>query len=178
MKIIKPNPGILAGSIALLAALRVMMAPLPNIEPIMLFTIPAAIVLGPVAGFSLAFGSMVLADLMMGSLMTTAYTSVTYGTIGLFCGILGRMKKNWGRVSLTMLSFGMVLFYDLTTATFFALQFMIPVPVALINQIPFTILHSSSCVLVFLFAPSLLKAARAMQEFSPSKFLQDLRLYV
>lgn len=177
MKIIRPNPGILMASIGLLASLRVMMAPLPNIEPIMLFTIPLAIVLGPLAGFSLAFGSMVTADLMMGSLMATAYTSVTYGTIGLICGILGKLKKSWSRLELTTLSFGMILFYDLITATFFALQFMLPIPIALISQIPFTILHLSSSVLVFLFAPSLIKAAEAMKEFSPAKFLKDMRLY-
>lgn len=163
-------------TVALLASLRVMMAPLPNIEPIMLFTIPAALVLGPLAGFSLAFGSMVLADSMMGSFQATAYTSLAYGAVGIICGLLGKMKRNWNRWNLTVLSFGMILLYDMVTATFFAMQFMIPVPVALINQIPFTILHSSSCVLVFLFAPSLIKATKAAREFSLSRFVK--RLYV
>lgn len=163
-------------TVALLASLRVMMAPLPNIEPIMLFTIPAALVLGPLAGFSLAFGSMVLADSMMGSFQATAYTSLAYGAVGIICGLLGKMKRNWNRWNLTVLSFGMILLYDMVTATFFAMQFMIPVPIALINQIPFTILHSSSCVLVFLFAPSLIKAVEKAKEFSLSRFLK--RLYV
>ena len=175
---LKPNPGIFAGSVVLLAALRVMMAPLPNIEPIMLFTIPLALVMGPIAGFSLAFGSMVVSDMMMGSLMATVYTSLTYGAIGLICGLLGKLKKEWGRLSLTLLSFGMVLFYDVTTSIFFAMQFMLPIPVALISVIPFFLLHLSSCVLVFLFAPSLIKAAEAMKELSPAKFLKDMRLHV
>jgi len=177
MKINRNGMGAFSITVAMLASLRVMMAPLPNIEPIMLFTIPAALVLGPLAGFSLAFGSMVLADSMMGmSGLWTVYTSLTYGGIGIICGLLGKMKRNWNRWNLTVLSFGMILLYDMVTATFFAMQFMIPVPVALINQIPFTILHSSSCVLVFLFAPSLIKAVEKAKEFSLSRFLK--RLYV
>ena len=172
------KPGILLASIPLLAALRVMMAPLPNIEPIMLFTIPAALVLGPFAGFSLAFGSMITADAMMGSFQATAYTALTYGAVGAICGLLGRMKRGWNRLELTTLSFAMILLYDLVTASFFAMQFMIPVPIALMNQIPFTILHSSGCVLVFLFAPSLMKAVKMMEEFSPSKLPGSLRLHL
>ncbi len=174
-----PNPAVLTGSITLVALLRVMMAPLPNIEPIMLFAIPLAIVMGPISGFVFAFGARSVSDVMMGSVgLWTIYTSLTYGLIGLICGLLSKLKKEWGRLSLTLLSFAMVLFYDTVTSIFFALQFMIPVPIALINMIPFLILHLSSCVLVFLFAPSLIKAAQAMKEFSPAKFMKDMRFYV
>lgn len=163
--------GIPAGIVAL-ATLRVLMAPLPNIEPIMLFVTPFSIVFGPLIGFIFAAGSMLTSEMFMGILgLWSIYTSITYGVIGLLCGLAGKIKRKWNRRELTLLSFFMVLFYDTVTSIFFALQFMIPIPVALIQMIPFTLLHMSSCVLVFLFAPSLMKMAYAMQEFSPSKWI-------
>lgn len=155
------------------------MAPYPNIEPIMLFVISTALVFGPISGFLLGLGSMVASDLFIGLIGPwTVYTSLTYGIVGLLVGFFGILKKNWNRASLTAIAFVMTIFYDLVTGTFFAFQFMIPWNIAMINQIPFTILHLSNCVFVFLFAPHLMRAFSSAKDFSIVKFLGNMRVYV
>lgn len=160
------NPKIIIG-IPVVAALRILMAPLPNIEPIMLFTIVAALSLGPRSGFNLGFLSMITSDIVLGLIGPwTIYTSLTYGLIGILAGLLGIHKRNWGRVELTLISFVMTILYDLITATCFALEFMIPINAALTAQIPFTLLHLNNCIFVFLFAPYLLRLFSSTKDFS------------
>lgn len=184
------NLGILSAGIATVAALRVLMAPLPNIEPVMLFTIVAAIAFGPITGFLLGLGSMILSNIFMMSgvsvfpwilhmPLVTLYTSLTYGLIGLMAGLLGIVKKNWKRSDFTLLVVVMTLFYDLITAVCFAIQFygFGGIPVALTAQIPFTVLHLSNALFAFLFAPYLFKAFTKAKEISILALLRNLRVY-
>lgn len=161
------NPGVLSGSILAIAGLRLMMAPYPNIEPIMFFTLSTALVFGPLAGFLLGLGTMITSDVFLGLLGPwTLYTSLTYGIVGLAAGFIGIKKKKWDRAGLTVLAFLLTVFYDLVTATFWALQTMQPLTVVYAAQIPFTLLHLSNCVLVCMFAPYMMKAFEAVKDFS------------
>lgn len=164
------------------------MAPYPNIEPVMLFTVVTALALGPIAGFFMGFGSMVLSNIFMSNSvfpwiihmpLVTVYTSLTYGLIGLAAGLLGIVKKNWRRLDLTVLVTVTTLFYDLVTAVCFAIQFygFVGIPAALTAQIPFTILHLSNVLFAFLFAPYLLKAVTKTREISIQAALKKLRVY-
>jgi len=170
----KPNLPVfvLSGIIILIAGLRFGMAPFPNIEPIMLFTIVSALTLGPISGFLVGFGSMALSDLFVGMGPWTVYTSLTYGLVGILTGFLGIIRKRWGRLELTVLVFVMTILWDLITATFWAIQTMQPLTVVYALQVPFTLLHLSNCIFAFLFAPYLMKALSRASEFSITKFLK------
>jgi uncharacterized membrane protein len=177
-KMARLNLSILSGGILFIAGLRFLMAPYPNIEPIMLFTIVSALSYGPLAGFLIGFGSMLVSDLFIGLAGPwTIYTTLTYGFVGLSVGFLGIRKKEWGRAGLTAVTFVMVILYDLITATFFAFEFMVPWNAAIASQIPFTLLHLSNCVFVFLFAPYLMRAFSAMRDFSIVGVLRKFRFY-
>ncbi|MEA3255281.1 MAG: hypothetical protein U9Q22_05555 [Candidatus Altiarchaeota archaeon] len=182
------NPGVLSTGIVAVAALRILMAPYPNIEPIMLFTVVTALTLGPIAGFFMGFGSMVLSNIFMSNAilpwilhmpLVTVYTSLTYGLIGLVAGLLGIVKRNWRRLDLTALVAVTTVFYDLVTAICFAIQFygFVGIPAALTAQIPFTMLHLSNALFAFLFAPYLLKAFTKTREISVQTVLKRLGVY-
>ncbi|MBN2015083.1 MAG: ECF transporter S component [Candidatus Altiarchaeota archaeon] len=161
------NPGILSGSILAIAGLRLMMAPYPNIEPIMFFVLTTALVFGPLAGFLLGLGTMIVSDFYIGLLGPwTLYTSFTYGMVGLAAGFIGLKKKEWNRTGLTLLAFALTVFYDMVTATFWALQTLQPLTIVYALQIPFTLLHLSNCVFVCIFAPYMMKAFETVKDFS------------
>jgi len=166
------HTALLAGILSA-AALRTAMAPYPNIEPVMLFTLTAGLTGGPLAGFIMGAGTMALSNIMMtaGPLtfpwilqmpLVTVYTSVSYG--------FGRRprrhrggcsKKSFRRIEYAALAAALTVFYDLITCIAFALQFYGPagIPTALTMQVPFTALHLSNAVIVFIFAPMLHNAA-------------------
>lgn len=184
------NLSILSLGIVTVAGLRVLMATLPNIEPVMLFTVVMALSLGPISGFLVGLGSMILSNIFMvssGSLfpwifhmpLVTLYTSLTYGLIGLIVGFLGIVKRDWKRSDFTLLIVVMTLFYDLVTAICFGVQFygFAGIPVALNAQIPFTVLHLSNAIFAFLFAPYLFRAFTKAKEISVFGFLNGLRLH-
>ena len=183
------NFGALSAAIMAVSALRVLMAPYPNIEPVMLFTLVAGIALGPIAGFLMGAGTMLVSNILMlpGGLslpwliqmpLVTVYTSLTYGIVGLIAGAAGLFKKKWGRVGYFALAAGLTLFYDLVTCICFALQFYGPpgIGAALVAQIPFTLLHLSNAVFAFLFAPYVYDAVMKAESFSILSFLRNMRL--
>jgi hypothetical protein len=169
----------LFGGIFLVSALRMAMAPYPNIEPVMLFTLTAGLAAGPLAGLLIGAGSMILSNILMatGPLsfpwllqmpLVTLYTSLTYGAIGVFAGLLGYVKKSFRRRDYALLAGAFTLFYDLVTCVCFALQFYGAggIPMALTSQVPFTLLHLSNVVSAFIFAPYLYKAAVDARDYS------------
>jgi len=89
------------------------------------------------------------------------YTSVSYGLVGVLAGIAGVFKKSFRRIEYAALAAALTVFYDLITCIAFALQFYGPagIPTALTMQVPFTALHLSNAVIVFIFAPMLHNAA-------------------
>jgi len=183
------NAGTVSAGIMTVAALRVLMAPLPNIEPVMLFTLVTGLAAGPIAGFLMGAGSMIVSNVLMlpGGLslpwlihmpLVTLYTSAAYGLVGLLAGAAGLVKKKWGRAGYVALAAALTLFYDLVTCVCFALQFYGPLGIsaALVAQIPFTVLHLSNAVFAFLFAPYLFKAAMKTKSFSLYASLRNMQL--
>jgi len=165
------HTALLAGILSA-AALRTAMAPYPNIEPVMLFTLTAGLTGGPLAGFIMGAGTMALSNIMMtaGPLtfpwilqmpLVTVYTSVSYGLVGVLAGIAGVFKKASAALNTQHFAAALTVFYDLITCIAFALQFYGPagIPTALTMQVPFTALHLSNAVIVFIFAPMLHNAA-------------------
>jgi hypothetical protein len=178
---------LLAGIISV-AALRVAMSPYPNIEPVMLFTLAAGLAAGPIAGFLMGAGSMLVSNIFMapGPLtfpwlilmpLVTFYTMLTYGLVGVFAGLAGMVKKSFRRWEYALLAGALTLFYDLVTCICFALQFYGPggIQAAMIAQIPFTILHLSNVVIAFLFAPYVHKAALKAGDYSIVRLVLNRR---
>lgn len=114
----------------------------PNIEPIMAAAMPFSRAYGKVAGFSFAFGSMVLFDLIVGKVgIWTFITSIVYGLVGLGAAYYFKNKKNtaWNYAKFAVIS---TIFFDAVTGfTIGPIFFGQPFLAAVLGQIPFTALH-------------------------------------
>ena len=132
----------------------------PNVEALMAFIMPAAMVLGPFYGFTNALLTRAVYDAYQGwAGWWTVLTSLSYGLVGLAAGYVMRYKKAWNRVELAGLAAVLTLFYDVITMLAFGVPFGIPLAALVAGQVPFTINHVVGNVLLcFAFAPLLLKA--------------------
>ena len=186
--LVKINYSALLAGIISVAVLRTAMSPYPNIEPVMLFTLAAGLAAGPLAGFLMGAGAMLVSNIFMaaGPLtfpwilhmpLVTLYTVLTYGVVGIIAGIAGLVKKSFSRWEYAALAAGLTLFYDLVTCICFALQFYGPsgIPMALAAQVPFTVLHLSNAVFAFIFAPYVHKAALKAGNISINGFFSHRR---
>ncbi len=148
---------------------RVLMAGLPNIEPVMLVTIASGVKYGWKYGMLTGFFTMLLSDLIIyGTIpyfaiglplgfiaLTSLMTNTTYGLIGLVAGFF---KKHTKRLELAGLAFILTIAYDLVTNIGTAFIANITVVQALIQGLPFMLLHLLGNVLIVsICAPYLLK---------------------
>lgn len=114
----------------------------PNIEPILATQMPFSKAYGKWVGFMFGLSSIVLFDLVTGSLGAwTFFTAISYGLIGLWAGVYFKKRAN---NATTYVGFAIIstIVYDaitgLTIGPFFFHQHFV---VAVIGQIPFTMLH-------------------------------------
>ena len=114
----------------------------PNIEPVFATELPFAKVYGASVGFLFGILSILLYDIITGTLGPwTIVTSLTYGTIGLTAGYFFK-KRDISRKNILLFTVGGTLFYDAITGLLVGpLLFHQPFIIALVGQIPFTILH-------------------------------------
>jgi len=114
----------------------------PNIEPILAATMPFSKAYGALTGFSFAILSILLYDVLTGTLgMQTFFTAGAYGIIGWWSA--SYFKKREASV-LNYVRFAIIgtLFFDvLTGLTVGPLLFQQSFVNALVGQIPFTALH-------------------------------------
>jgi hypothetical protein len=114
----------------------------PNIEPILAATMPFSKVYGALTSFSFAILSILLYDVLTGTLgMQTFFTAGAYGIIGLWSA--SYFKKREASI-LNYVRFAIIgtLFFDvLTGLTVGPLLFQQSFMNALVGQIPFTALH-------------------------------------
>ena len=114
----------------------------PNIEPILATQMPFSKAYGKIAGFSFAFLSMVLYDVLTNKVGTwTLITAFVYGFLGLWAYEYFKNKNNssWNYAKFAVIG---TLTFDIITGLsvgplFFHQSFM----GALLGQIPFTMLH-------------------------------------
>ncbi len=114
----------------------------PNIEPILAVQMPFSKVYGAYVGFLFAILSIVLYDLITGTLgMWSLVTAGAYGVLGLGAAVY--FKKNnanvWGFVRYAI--FGTLFFDAVTGLTVGPLLFHQSFASALVGQIPFTMMH-------------------------------------
>ncbi len=114
----------------------------PNIEPILATAMPFSKHYGAFAGFSFAVLSILLYDILTATLgIHTFFTVGAYGAIGLYSAVYfkKRTASAWNFVRFAVVS---TIFFDAVTGLtlgpiFFEQSFL----VALVGQIPFTLLH-------------------------------------
>jgi len=151
------------------AVSRVLMAGLPNIEPVMLVTIASGVKHGWKYGLMTGFFTMLLSDLIIyGTIpyfalglplgfiaLTSLMTNTTYGLVGLLAGFF---KKHTKRIELAGLALVLTILYDLITNIGTAFIANITIVQALMQGIPFMLLHIiGNVAIVGICAPYLLK---------------------
>ncbi|MDE2400001.1 MAG: hypothetical protein KGL67_03290 [Patescibacteria group bacterium] len=131
-------------TVGLVLCLLVRLLPLraPNIEPILATTMPFSKYYGALAGFSFAVLSILLYDVLTGTLgLQTLFTTGAYGVIGFWSASYFK-KHNSDRWSYVRFAIIGTLFFDAVTGLtigplFFHQSFL----TTLVGQIPFTALH-------------------------------------
>ena len=114
----------------------------PNIEPLLATQMPFSKAYGGFAGFTFAFLSIVLFDLISGKVgIWTFITAIAYGLLGLWAGKYFQYRSN---KPLQYVGFAVIatIIYDAVTGLSVGpLFFHQPFMEALIGQIPFTGMH-------------------------------------
>ncbi len=148
-------------SMALFLCLLIRLLPLraPNVEPIMTGVMPMSKAYGALVGFIFAFLSIICYDLITGTLgVWSILTSLSYGVIGLASALFFQNREATGK-NFAIFAVGSTLFFDavtglLTGPLFFDQLFS----VALIGQIPFTLLHLvSNVAFAIILSPAIYK---------------------
>ena len=114
----------------------------PNIEPILATQMPFSKSYGGVAGFLFAFLSIILYDILTGKVgMWTLITASIYGILGFLASRYFKNKENssWNYVKFAI--FGTLFFDIITGLSIGPLLFNQSFMIALVGQIPFTIMH-------------------------------------
>jgi uncharacterized membrane protein len=131
----------------------------PNVEPILATMMPMSKAYGALSGFSFAVLSVLLYDLMTGTLgIQTFFTASAYGVLGLWAtSYLNKNKDNkWSYVNFAIIG---TLFFDaLTGLTVGPLFFHQSFTTSLIGQIPFTALHLfGNIIFALILSPAIYK---------------------
>lgn len=162
---------IILGGITACTLLRILPFRPPNIEPIMATHMPFAKKFGPFSGFVFAVAAILLYDLTTGTIGTwTLVTAPAYGIVALGAAhFLKRMpaKRQW--LWYGSYAFIATIFFDaITGLTVGPLFFNQPFMVALIGQIPFTIMHLIGNVpMAMLFSPAIAYGLERLSAYTP-----------
>ncbi|MEM3573420.1 MAG: ECF transporter S component [Nitrososphaeria archaeon] len=114
-------------------ASRILLAPLPNIKPVVFFTLFSGLLAGPIVGFLVGSLSMIITDMLFfGSGVWTMVTAPTMGFVGLLGSLFIKFNGRISRFNLFILGFFVTLFYDLFTSVALAYVFNYSVIVAII----------------------------------------------
>ncbi len=120
----------------------------PNVEPLLAAVMPLSKCYGMLSGFAFSVASILVYDAMTAGLgIWTAITALAYGgiAIGAHFYFLNRQATRGNFVTFSILS---VLAYDAVTGlTIGPLAYAQPMSIAIMGQIPFTILHLAGATL-------------------------------
>jgi|SRR3989344_7264207 len=149
-------------SLALTLCLLVRLIPLrtPNVEPILATLMPISRAYGAFVGFSFAVLSILLYDVITGTLgVQTFFTVLAYGILGLWsASYFKKTKENsankWGYVRFAII--GTLLYDALTGLTIGPIFFHQSFFGSLVGQIPFTLLHLlGNIAFAFILSPAI-----------------------
>lgn len=127
----------------------------PNIEPLLATQMPFSKAYGPLVGFSFAFLSIALFDVLVGKVgVWTLITAGAYGVLGLW-SVSFFKKREMKRMNYVKFAIIGTLFFDAVTGlTVGPLFFGQTLAGAFLGQIPFTVLHLiGNVTFAFVFSP-------------------------
>ena len=129
----------------------------PNIEPILAATMPLSKIHGAFVGFSFAVLSILLYDVITGTLgVQTFFTVLAYGTIGLWSASYFRKHESNSLSYVRFAIMGTLVFDALTGLTVGPLFFHQSFLGSLIGQIPFTAFHLlGNIAFAFILSPAI-----------------------
>ena len=113
----------------------------PNLEPIMAVAMPFGKAYKGLFTFIFAASSIILFDLVTSGFgMWTAITALAYGLVGYGASFYFKNRSGWKNYALYAI-IATILYDAVTGLTMGPLFFGMPFMVALVGQIPFTVLH-------------------------------------
>ena len=142
--------------IGLGAAGRVLFALAPNISPVDWLTLCTGIVFGPVTGFTVGAGTMLISNFYLGQGPWTVYQMVGMGLLGVVGGILGRWRSRIGTKSLVFIGLIWGFIYGIITSFFWVLMISSILNWAsfstyLVSGLPFYILQGVGNAMLLMF---------------------------
>lgn len=128
--------------LAICLSIRLLPFRTPNIEPIMATSMPFSKNYGKLFGFGFGFLSIILYDMVTGTVgMWSLFTATSYGLLGLWAAFYFKNKENKSINYAKFAFMGTVAFDIVTGFSVGPLFFHQSLSVAIIGQIPFTLLH-------------------------------------
>lgn len=146
----------------------------PNVELILASAMPIAKVYGKTAGFLFGALSILVFDLLTGTLGPwSLVTAPAYGVLGLIAGWYFRNRS--GRRHYVYFAIVGTLFYDaITGLTIGPLFFSQPFLSALLGQIPFTLMHLlGNTAFAFVWSPFLVRWLLPRESRTPFFFTRE-----
>jgi len=162
--------------IGLGSAGRVLFALAPNISPVDWLTLCTGIVFGPITGFTVGAGTMLISNFYLGQGPWTIYQMVGMGLLGVVGGIAGRWRSRVGTRTLVAIGLAWGLVYGIITSAFWVLMISSVLNWAsftayLVSGIPFYILQGVGNAMLLLFLGN--RTLRVLERFR-AKFTVEL----
>lgn len=146
-------------SLGLILCLLVRLIPFraPNIEPILATTMPFSKIFGAFVGLSFAVLSVLLYDLMTGTLgVQTFFTVLAYGVVGLWSASYFKKRESNSLNYVRFAIMGTLVFDALTGLTVGPIFFHQSFLNSLVGQIPFTAFHLiGNIAFAFILSPAI-----------------------
>jgi energy-coupling factor transport system substrate-specific component len=159
--------------IGLGSAGRVLFALAPNISPVDWLTLCTGIVFGPVTGFTVGAGTMLISNFYLGQGPWTIYQMVGMGLLGVLGGLLGKWRSMLGTKSLVTVGLAWGFIYGIITSLFWVLMISSTLNWAsfatyLASGIPFYTMQGigNALLLMFLGERTLVVLERFRRKFS------------
>jgi uncharacterized membrane protein len=160
----------------LVFAFRLMPFRVPNIEPVMAVMMPFAKHTGALGGFLFSSVSVALYDsVTSGWGVWTLVTALAYGLLGISAHIFLKNKENAPMHYLIFAILGTIVYDAVTGLTVGPLVWHQPFMVALVGQIPFTLLHiAGNTTFAALLSPLVYRYIVANPHLGRTRVAQEL----
>jgi energy-coupling factor transport system substrate-specific component len=146
---------------ALSVAGRVVMAPIPNVQPATFIIITAGYVFGPLSGFMVGSTTALVSNFILGQGPWTIWQMLGWGLAGMIAGLLGKRNRMEGRLTFSLFCGAWGFIYGWMLTWYFVLGFVRPLTfqaylTAYATGIWFDAFHAAgNFAFAFLFGPAL-----------------------
>ncbi len=164
--------------VALGAAGRLLFAPAPNVSPVDWLTLCTGIVFGPITGFTVGAGTMLVSNFWLGHGPWTIYQMVGMGCLGLIGGALGGWRELLGKRALAALGIAWGFVYGAIMAVFW--MFMVSSVMSwagylgyFISGLPFCFLQGTgNAAFLYVLGPRTIKVLERFRQRLSVRFVE------